>query len=84
MEIIANYITLKSLKEQKNMSATSKIQGWEKSYSKFRAALLDVETADLEILVDLYRMMCPRREMEIKAVLDELELRNTSLGRELY
>lgn len=66
------------------MSTTSKTQGLEKSYSKFRKVLLDIETDELEFLLDIYRMMCPLTyKMEIKAISEELELRNTSLGKEL-
>jgi hypothetical protein len=43
-----------------------------------------METEDLEILLDAYTIMgIPLFEAQIKAIKDELEFRNTSLGKEL-
>lgn len=67
------------------MSTTSKTPVLEKNYSKFRKALLGIKTDELEVLADIYGMMCPLSyKVEIKAISDELELRSTSLGKELY
>lgn len=66
------------------MFTTSKTQDWEKSYSKFRKAIIDIETAELEFLLDVYGMMNPLiYKIEIRAISDELEFRNSSLGKEL-
>ena len=43
-----------------------------------------METEDLEILLDAYTIMgIPLFEAQINAIKDELEFRNTSLGKEL-
>lgn len=66
------------------MYTSSKTQALDESYSNFRKNLGDIETSDLEILLDAYTVMgMPLFEAQIKAIKDELEFRNTSLGREL-
>lgn len=67
------------------MYTSSKIQALDESYSKFRKSLGDMETEDLEILLDAYTILMGISlfEAQIKAIKDELEFRNTSLGREL-
>ncbi len=66
------------------MSSISKTPDWESSYSKLRKTLMIFEIEELEFLHDTYIMMNPSFfEMQIKAIKDELELRKTSLGKEL-
>lgn len=66
------------------MYTSSKIQALDENYSNFRMNLFSIETDDLEILLDAYAMMGHHLfELQIKAIKDELEFRNTSLGREL-
>ena len=84
MEIIAKFITPQNLKGLKSMSITSKIPDWESSYSKFRKTLMRMELDEIESLLDIYIMMSPLLyKLEIKAISDELELRKSSLGKEL-
>ena len=66
------------------MSFTSKIPDWENNYSKIRIMLKAFKTDELELLFDSYATMgYPIFELQIKAIKDELELRKTSLGKEL-
>jgi hypothetical protein len=84
MEIIAKFITPQNLKGLKSMSITSKIPDWESSYSNFRKTLMRMELDEIESLLDIYIMMSPLLyKLEIKAISDELELRKSSLGKEL-
>jgi hypothetical protein len=84
MEIIDKSITHQNLKGLKNMSTTLKIQDWEKSYSEMRKMFCDFKTDELETLSDAYVVMAASMfKLQIKAIKDELELRKTSLGKEL-
>jgi hypothetical protein len=84
MGIIGRLLILQNIKERKNMYTSSKTQALDESYSNFRKSLGDMETEDLEILLDAYTIMgIPLFEAQIKAIKDELEFRNTSLGKEL-
>lgn len=66
------------------MCTSSKTQALDESYSSFRKNLNNIETYDLEVLLDAYTMMgLPLFKTQIEAIKDELEFRNTSLGREL-
>ena len=70
------------------MSFTSKIPDWESNYSNFRKRIITFKMDELEVLLevlqDAYIMMDPSYfELQIKAIKDELELRKTSLGKEL-
>ena len=66
------------------MSSTSKTPGWESNYSNFRKKLVRIKTEELETSRDVYIMMDPTYfELQIRAIKDELELRKTSLGKEL-
>ena len=66
------------------MSTTLKIQDWEKSYSEMRKMFCDFKTDELETLSDAYVVMAASMfKLQIKAIKDELELRKTSLGKEL-
>lgn len=66
------------------MSTTSKTPDWESSYSKIRKQLHTFDICELEALQDAYTMMdFDFYELQIKAIKDELELRKTSLGKEL-
>ena len=66
------------------MSTTSKTQDWENNYSEMRKMLHGFKTEELELLSDAYAVMgAILFKMQIKAIKDELELRKTSLGREL-
>lgn len=66
------------------MYTSSKTQALDENYSKFRNTLYNIETSDLEVLLDAYiTMELSIFESQIKAIKDELEFRNTSLGREL-
>ena len=66
------------------MYTSSKTRVLDESYFNFRKSLGDMETEDLEILLDAYTIMgIPLFESQIKAIKDELEFRNTSLGKEL-
>jgi hypothetical protein len=84
MEIIDKSTTHQNLKGLKNMSTTLKIQDWEKSYSEMRKMFCDFKTDELETLSDTYAVMgASMFKLQIKAIKDELELRKTSLGKEL-
>ena len=66
------------------MSTTSKTPGLEKNYSEYRKAISELETPDLKLLLEwcsLYEGSIFKKE--IKAIKEELDFRNTSLGREL-
>lgn len=66
------------------MSSSLKIQASEKNYSEYRKALSALETDDLKLLLEwctLYKD--PTFKYEIKAINEELEFRNSSLGKEL-
>lgn len=66
------------------MYTSSKTQALDENYSKFRNTLYNIKTSDLEVLLDAYiTMELSIFESQIKAIKDELEFRNTSLGREL-
>lgn len=66
------------------MFSTSKTQDWGNNYSEMRKMLHGFKTDELETLQDAYTIMDPDMfKMQIKAIKDELELRKTSLGREL-
>lgn len=66
------------------MYTSSKTQALDESYSNFRKSLVDMETENLEILLDAYTTISiPLFGLQIEAIKDELEFRNTSLGREL-
>lgn len=66
------------------MYTSSKTQALDESYSNFRKSLGDMETENLEILLDAYTTISiPLFGLQIEAIKDELEFRNTSLGREL-
>jgi hypothetical protein len=84
MEITDKFIMYQNIREQKNMSTTLKTPGWESSYFKVRKVAANFKTDELESLQDAYAMMDPGHyELQIKAIKDELELRKTSLGKEL-
>ena len=84
MEITDKCITHRNIKGLRNMSTISKTQDWESSYSKIRKLLHAFKMDELEFLQDAYTMMNPvLHELQIKAIKDELQLRKTSLGREL-
>ena len=84
MGIIGRLLILQSIKERRNMYTSSKTRVLDESYFNFRKSLGDMETEDLEILLDAYTIMgIPLFESQIKAIKDELEFRNTSLGKEL-
>jgi hypothetical protein len=84
MGIIGRLLILQSIKERRNMYTSSKTRVLDESYSNFRKSLGDMETEDLEILLDAYTIMgIPLFEAQINAIKDELEFRNTSLGKEL-
>ncbi len=66
------------------MSSTSKTQDWGNNYSEMRRVLQGFKTEELETLSDAYAVMgATLFKMQIKAIKDELELRKTSLGKEL-
>ena len=66
------------------MYISSKTQVLDESYSNFRMNLFRIKTEDLEILMDAYTTMSlPIFETQLRAIKDELEFRNTSLGKEL-
>ena len=66
------------------MFSISKTPDWESSYSKLRKRLHCFDICELEALQDVYAMMDPIYfELQIKAIKDELQLRKTSLGKEL-
>lgn len=66
------------------MYTSSKTQILDESYSKYRIVLNSLKTDELELLIDAYTMMnISLFKMQIKAIKDELEFRNTSLGKEL-
>lgn len=66
------------------MSTTSKTQDWGNNYSEMRKGLMRFKTYELETLQDAYTIMDPDMfKLQIKAIKDELELRKTSLGKEL-
>jgi hypothetical protein len=84
MEIIGKCITHKNIKGQVSMSTTSKTQDWGNNYSEMRKVLRGFKTEELEALSDAYAVMgATMFKMQIKAIKDELELRKTSLGKEL-
>jgi len=84
MEIIDKSTTPQNLKGQKSTHITLKIQDWEKSYSEMRKMFCAFKTDELEFLSDTYVVMGTTLfELQIKAIKDELELRKTSLGKEL-
>jgi len=85
MGIIGRLLTLQNIKERRNMYTSSKTQVLDENYSKFRNTLHNIETSDLEILLDAYIIIdLSIFEAQIKAIKDELEFRNTSLGKELF
>lgn len=68
------------------MSISLKTQDSESSYSKYRSAIMQLETDDLETLLDMYAMLSSVHSeyyMEAKALEDELTFRKTLLGKEL-
>ena len=84
MEITDKCITHKNIKGLVSMSTTSKTPDWESSYSEMRKVLHGFKTEELEALSDAYAVMgATLFKMQIKAIKDELELRKTSLGKEL-
>lgn len=57
----------------------------DENYSSFRNTLHNIKTSDLEFLLDTYTVIgMSLFEAQIKAIKDELEFRNTSLGKELF
>jgi hypothetical protein len=84
MEITDKCITHKNIKGLISMSSTSKTQDWGNNYSEMRRVLQGFKTEELETLSDAYAVMgATLFKMQIKAIKDELELRKTSLGKEL-
>lgn len=84
MEITDKCATHKNIKGLVSMSTTSKTPGWESSYSELRKVVARFKTEELEVLQDTYTIMDPSQfELQIKAIEDELQLRKTSLGKEL-
>ncbi len=84
MEIIDKYITHKNIKGLRSMSTTSKTPDWVNNYSEMRKIIIRFKTDELETLQDAYTVMGPDMfKVQIKAIKDELELRKTSLGKEL-
>lgn len=84
MEIIDKYTIRKNIKGLRSMSSTSKTPDWANSYSEMRKVLMRFKTDELETLQDAYTIMDPDMfKLQIKAIKDELELRKTSLGKEL-
>lgn len=65
------------------MSISLKTQDSESSYSKYRNAIMQLETDDLETLLDMYAMWSSEYYTEVKALEDELTFRKTLLGKEL-
>jgi len=65
------------------MSISLKTQDSESSYSKYRSAIMQLETDDLETLLDMYAMWSSEYYTEVKALEDELTFRKTLLGKEL-
>lgn len=84
MEIIDKCITHKSLKERRSMFTISKTPDLASNYSSVRKTAASFKTDELEALLDACAIMDPIYfELHIKAIKDELELRKTSLGKEL-
>jgi len=65
------------------MSSYLKTADWEKSYSKYRMALIYMSTGDLEILLEWYQLADSGFNLQIQALKDELEFRSSKLGQEL-
>jgi len=65
------------------MSNILKALDLEKSYSKFRRSLEPLDLQDLDLLLAAYGMFPFDYKMEIGAITEELELRNSPLGKEL-
>lgn len=57
--------------------------GLGENYSDFRNEIKALERFELEFLLSAYKMFADDYKLQIKAVADELELRNTPLGMEL-
>lgn len=66
------------------MFSTSKTPDLASNYSNVRKIAASFKTDELEALLDVCTIMDPIYfELQIKAIKDELELRKTSLGKEL-
>lgn len=84
MEITGKHITHRNIKGHRSMSSTLKTPDWASNYSKVRKVTASFKTEELEVLQDTCAILEPSDfELQIKAIKDELELRKTSLGREL-
>jgi hypothetical protein len=88
MEIIGKCIILRNIKERISMSNTLKIQDWVmNSFNAelYRMQIIDMETHELEFLVDVYTHITPKEFKEqIELITAELAFRKSPLGKELY
>jgi hypothetical protein len=67
------------------MSTTLKTQDLDESYFRFRSQLSKESTEDLQLILDAYILIGGHFfDISIRAIKDELEFRNTSLGKELF
>lgn len=66
------------------MSSYLKIADWEKSYSKYRIAIMRLNTPELRVLLEWYQLADSGFEFQIQALKDEIEFRGSSLGKELF
>lgn len=70
------------------MSNTLKIQDWVmNSFNAelYRMQIVDMETHELEYLVDVYTHVSPKEfKQQIELITAELEFRKSPLGKELY
>lgn len=87
MGITGFYQTHKSIKGLKSMSTILKTPDLEENcfdFESFRKSLNGFKTADIEVLLDWYNMYSGNTfKHQIRALQDELELRNTLLWKEL-
>jgi hypothetical protein len=87
MEIIDKFTTHQNLKGLKNMYTISNIQDLEKNSfdsDKFKSAIIAFKTVDIEMLLDWYRIYDKNAfKNQIKVLVDELNFRKSSLGKEL-
>ncbi len=83
MEITEPYTKQMNIKGQLSMSNILKALDSEKNYSKFRRSLEPLDFQDLDLLLSAYGMFPFEYKMEIGAITEELELRNSPLGKEL-
>jgi len=66
------------------MCSYLKILDWEESYFKYRKILCCFNTSDLRALLEGYLLADSGFDLQIQAIRDELEFRNSPLGKELW